>query len=437
MSGSPIPDGTVVTRLLELARRDPKYLEDLEKFRRAVVVMFTDIRGSTAYFEKHGDVAGLLLVHECNSMIRRLVEKHGGRVIKTIGDGSLATFEDCTRAVAAAVAMQSTLADMNTLRKPEEQAAIRIGVHFGIGIVKSNDVFGDVVNMASRVESVAVPGQIVVSETVHEQIKSLGFRTGELGRFALKGKSGEQRLFEILWKEDIGRTRLASSVAGLVPEVEEALPVQYKLQVVKKDGSAGAEYQLKSSLTIGRSEGDIRFPSDPNMAALHARIYLEQGQAFVEAISQGGESVFVRLSAAYTLQDGDVVIMGHQAFRFHENSAVMSAATMLGASLADITTLKEPVAEFARLDATGEVAQRYPLHVETVAFGRVQGTYTFPEDNLMSRIHARVLQRGEDFVIEDAASRNGTFIKVRGRMLVPAGSAVLIGNRLLKLLERS
>ncbi len=429
---------TVVTRLLELARHDPKYLQDLEKYRRAIAVMFTDIRGSTAYFEKHGDVAGLLLVHECNSMVRGVVERHGGRVIKTIGDGTMSTFEDCTRAVAAAIEMQRTLRDMNTLRKPEERAAIRIGVHFGIGIVKSNDVFGDVVNMASRVESVAVPGQIVISEPLWHNIQTRGFKTSELGRFHLKGKAIEQTLFQVVWSDEAEGTRVASTRAGVLdigspPEAG----CQYKLQVTKKDGSVGAEYLLKSSLTVGRSQGDIRFPSDPNMAALHARIFVEEGQVFVEDVSGGGESVYVRLSAAYTLQNGDIVTMGNVAFHFRENSAVMAAATMMGATLADMHSLDESVAEFVRLDAAGNATEHYPLRYETVEFGRTQGTYTFPEDKLMSRLHARVLQRGEDFVIEDAASRNGSFIKVRGKALVPVGSAVLVGGRILKLVERS
>ncbi len=432
------PSHTVVTKLLELARHDPKYLEDLEKCRRAIAVMFTDIRGSTAYFEKYGDVAGLLLVHECNSMVRSVVEKHSGRVIKTIGDGTMSTFEDCTQAAAAAIEMQRTLRDMNKLRKPEEQAAIRIGLHFGNGIVKSNDVFGDVVNVASRVESVAVPGQIVISEQLQRHIHARGFRIVELGHFSLKGKNAEQVLFQVLWRDEPEGTHVVSAQAAVLNVAGKEEPgCQYKLQVIKKDGSLGAEYLLKSTLTIGRSQGDIRFPSDPNMAALHARIALEQGQVFVEDLSQGGESVFVRLSAAYTLQNGDIIMMGNAAFHFRENSAVMSAATMMGATLADINALNESVAEFVRLDAAGNAAQRYPLRRETVEFGRTQGTYTFPEDKLMSRIHARVLQRGEDFVIEDAASRNGSFIKVRGKAPVPVGSSVLVGSRLLKLVDRS
>lgn len=426
---------TVVTRLLELARLDPKYLADLEKLRRTIAVMFTDIHGSTAYFEKHGDAVGLLLLHECNSMILSAVERHGGRVIKTIGDGTLATFDDCGEAVRAAIEMQREISAMNALRKPDEQTGIRIGVHYGTSIVKSNDVFGDAVNVASRVESVALPGQIVVSDQVRQHIEPAGFKPSELGRFNLKGKAEEQVLFEVPWKEEAPTATTVGTTTGPV-ETPVATNPTFKLQVIRNDGSTGAEYLLKSTLTIGRSEGDIRFPSDAMMAPLHARIVLEDSSAFVEDISQGRGSIFLRLSAAYTLQDGDIIIMGNHAIRFCENHALLAAVTVVGATLQDLSRAVENVAEFVQLGA-GAAGKRYPLRSEEVQFGRTKGTYCFPEDKLMSRLHARVLQRGADFVVEDAGSRNGTFVQVRGRALLPVGSALLVGSRLLRLVEHS
>ncbi len=424
---------TVVTRLLELARVDPKYLDQLESLRRTLVVMFTDVHGSTAYFEKHGDAAGLLLVHECNGAIRSAAEKRGGRVIKTIGDGCMLTFDDCAEAIAAAIQMQLKLRDMNAGRLPDEQISIRVGLHYGPGIVKSNDVFGDVVNMASRVESVALPRQIVISDQLFEQIKSFAFRTAELGHFSLKGKTGEQLLHEVLWQED--ETKPFSQCAPAATIDNKAQPT-YKLQVILRNGSVGAEHLLASSLTIGRSQGDIKLPDDAKVSPLHARVFIDEGLIFIEDISQGGESVFLRLSAAYTLQNGDIVIMGSKAFRFHEDTAAMSAATIVAATVADLSSLMSgPVAEFIRLDIEGKPNSRYPLRSEAVQFGRAKGTYTFPEDKLMSRLHARVLQRGEDFVIEDAGSRNGTFVKVREKAPLPVNSAVLIGSYSLKLVE--
>src|ERR1035441_2445749 len=183
-----------IAKLLDLAREDPTCLEKLEKLRRTITVMFTDIQGSTAYFEKHGDAAGklrrtitvmftdiqgstayfekhgdaagLVMVHHCNDILRRIVQDHRGRVIKTIGDGMMATFEECAPSVEAAVKMQHGLADLNARRPESDRVAIRIGIHYDTGIVRSHDVFGDVVNVASRIESVASPRQIVISDTL-------------------------------------------------------------------------------------------------------------------------------------------------------------------------------------------------------------------------------------------------------------------------------
>src|SRR3954452_22544601 len=134
-----------VTQIIVASRLRPELLGELERFRRSVAVMFTDIKGSTSYFERHGDIAGLMMVSECNEKLRTAVERHGGRMIKTIGDAIMARFEDFPEAVQAAVEMQCELRDFNLNKAPDDRVAIRIGVNYGTGIVRSNDVFGDVV----------------------------------------------------------------------------------------------------------------------------------------------------------------------------------------------------------------------------------------------------------------------------------------------------
>src|SRR5216117_3235430 len=159
-----------VTQIMQSSKGQSELLAELEKFRRTITVMFTDIKGSTAYFEKYGDVAGMMMVHQCNDMLRQIVERHSGRVVKTIGDAIMATFEDVAESVHASIEMQKALIDFNAPKPEQDHVFIRIGLNYGSGIVKSNDVFGDVVNVASRVESVGAPEQIVISESVREQV---------------------------------------------------------------------------------------------------------------------------------------------------------------------------------------------------------------------------------------------------------------------------
>jgi len=74
-----------------------------------------------------------------------------------------------------------------------------------------------------------------------------------------------------------------------------------------------------------------------------------------------------------------------------------------------------------------------PLNEEEISFGRSRGTFVFPEDPFMSRAHCKIYHRGEDFFVEDLGSRNGTFIKVRGKAPVPTGATVLVGSQVFKL----
>lgn len=422
-----------VTQIIQSSRGQNELLAELEKFRRAITVMFTDIKGSTAYFEKYGDVAGLMMVHQCNDALRQIVEKHGGRVIKTIGDAIMATFEDCKGSVQASIEMQKALIDFNAPKPEQDHVFIRIGLNYGLGIVKSNDVFGDVVNVASRVESAALPEQIVISDSLKEQIDKLGvFKITHIGRFSLKGKEGDRDLFEVSWSDRAVRPA-AAHAAVAAPKAARVTP-KYQLQHIKKDGSMGQLHDLKNGkLSIGKSQGDMQYPSDPTLAPLHARFFIEDGQLFVEDLSEG-KGVFVRLIATYTLQDGDAVLMGKQLLQFKEKHEAVAAAAATGTTVLDMSNImKEPVAQFLRLTPEGVDANvRFPLLAQEVTWGRTKGDYVFPDDGFMSRSHAKVYQRGENYFLEDVGSRNGTFIKVRGKTPVPIGASVLAGGQLLK-----
>lgn len=419
-----------VTQIIQSSRGQNELLAELEKFRRAITVMFTDIKGSTAYFEKYGDVAGLMMVHQCNDMLRQCVEKHGGRVIKTIGDAIMATFEEPKESVYAAIEMQNGLVEFNAPKPEQDHVFIRIGLNYGSGIVKSNDVFGDVVNVASRVESVAVPEQIVISESLKDQTEKLGlFKITHIGRFALKGKEGDRDLYEVVWTD---KKKVMKPAAHAAVKAARVAP-KYKLQHIRKDGSLGQEHDLKSGkLTIGRSQGDMQYPADNTLAPLHARFTVEDGQLYVEDMSDKG--VFVRLIATYTLQNGDVVLMGKQLLVFREKEEAIAAAAATGTTVMDVSKMmSEPVAQFVRLTSEGtEDSVRFPLLEQEVTWGRSKGTFVFSDDGFMSRAHAKVYQRGENYFVEDVGSRNGTFIKARGKTPVPVGSMVLAGGQLLK-----
>src|SRR6266481_2146053 len=191
-----------VTRILNRSSEQLDQAAELEKLRRNITILFTDLKGSTAFFEKFGDAAGLLMVHRCNTMLAEAVERHGGRVIKTIGDAVMAAFEDHAEAVAAAIEMQEAITADNKDKTGAQKISIRIGINYGLGLVKSNDVFGDVVNVASRVESAAAPEQILISDSLNAALGACDrFKIRAMGKFALKGKADERELFEVAWRD--------------------------------------------------------------------------------------------------------------------------------------------------------------------------------------------------------------------------------------------
>jgi len=418
------------TQVMKASLLKPELMAELDKFRREITVLFTDIRGSTAYFEKHGDIMGVMMVHQCTEVLRNQIEKHpGGRFIKTIGDAVMATFEDATTAVQCAVAMQTALKEHNTTRLADDPIAIRIGLNFGPGIVKTDDVFGDVVNVASRVESVAQADQIIISATVNQKVTGAPFQINFLGKFALKGKEGPSDLFEVIWDESKVNKPLASHTMMAAGSGFQ-LPT-FKLQHMVPGGTP-QEWVVKSKpFIIGQGSGDILFPNDARMAPQHARLTAATGQLCVEDLSDRG--IFVRLVATHTLQSRDIILVGMQMMKFMERSDELAAAAHSGTALMNLAAaLNAPPAEFIGIRPDGsETGARYPLKQEEVTFGRSGATFSFEKDEFMSRIHCKVYHRGENFFIEDC-SRNGTYLKVQGKAPVPPGSSLIVGSQLFR-----
>jgi class 3 adenylate cyclase len=175
--------------------------KELEKMRTAVTILFTDIKGSTSYFERKGDVEGLAMVQHHNNLLFPCIEREGGRVVKTIGDAIMACFLDPVGAVKAAIGMQRALeADrVGSDKSEDEQIHIRVGLHTGLGLLKDNDVFGDVVNAAARVQHQAEPDQILITDVLLDAARSAGAEVVGMGRAQMKGKDEAIDVYAVAW----------------------------------------------------------------------------------------------------------------------------------------------------------------------------------------------------------------------------------------------
>jgi len=125
--------------------------------------MFTDIVGYSKLSQKDEALALELLDRHCR-MMRPLFPKHGGKEIKTIGDAFLVEFESAVEAVKCAVEIQGSLNRLNNSIPEREKIQIRIGIHVGDIIQREGDILGDGVNITSRIEPLAEPGGICLTD---------------------------------------------------------------------------------------------------------------------------------------------------------------------------------------------------------------------------------------------------------------------------------
>jgi class 3 adenylate cyclase len=167
-------------------KKDPSSAVQAEN-RRLAAIMFTDIVGfSRQMGTDEARTMRLLAVH--NQVIQQAVTAHKGTVIKTVGDAFLVDFPSVVNAVQCAQQIQAYLRTHNAEKEGAEQIHVRIGIHLGDIIQQDGDVFGDGVNVASRLQGLAGPDTICISRKVYEEIEkklSLG-AVLSLGRPKLK-----------------------------------------------------------------------------------------------------------------------------------------------------------------------------------------------------------------------------------------------------------
>src|SRR5262249_26710819 len=123
----------------ELLQARSEIDQELRRHKAIVTVFFTDVVGSTTYFDRFGDTAGLLLLHRHDNLVTAAVEEFRGIIVKTIGDSVMAEFPEPVLAVRAAIAIQRRLFEQNRSVIENERLRIRTGIHRGPGFRKGND----------------------------------------------------------------------------------------------------------------------------------------------------------------------------------------------------------------------------------------------------------------------------------------------------------
>jgi TolB-like protein/Tfp pilus assembly protein PilF len=171
--------------------------EDRAK-RRLAAILAADVVGYSRLIEAdlEGTVAALR-DHRAQVLVPA-VARHGGRIFKEMGDGFLVDFRSAVNAVECAVEVQRDMTARNAGVPPDRRIVFRIGVNLGDVIAEADDLHGEGVNVAARLEALAEPGGILISASVHEQVKrrtQAGFE--DLGRQVLKNMSEPRRIFRL------------------------------------------------------------------------------------------------------------------------------------------------------------------------------------------------------------------------------------------------
>ena len=189
--------------------------------RRLTAILAADVAGYSRLIgaDEEGTLAQLKAFRK--TLVDPIIAKHRGRIVKTTGDGMLVEFASAVEAARCAVEVQRGMADENTEIPPAKRIEFRIGIHLGDIIIDDNDIFGDGVNIAARLESIAVPGGISISRAVHDQVRDrINVCFDDKGEIALKNIARPVQVFAISGAKE--------SKTTVSPESEPALALPDK-----------------------------------------------------------------------------------------------------------------------------------------------------------------------------------------------------------------
>ena len=166
--------------------------------RRLAAIMFTDMVGYSQLMQKN-EAAALKLLEKQWEIVEPILQEFGGKRIKTIGDAFYTQFHSVLKALNCALAVQRRLSRYNATRHFEKHITLRIGIHLGDVEIKDGDAYGDGVNIAARIEPLAEPGGIAITEDVHRQVvNKVDHSFKPLGKPALKNIHQRFEIYRVI-----------------------------------------------------------------------------------------------------------------------------------------------------------------------------------------------------------------------------------------------
>lgn len=293
-------------------------------------VVFTDLFGSTGAFEALGNVKATKAVTQVTSWIAKVIESHGGRVVKMLGDGVLSLFEDNPDAIDAVVEIQRKHQKRMALLPLADRMPIRIGVASGDVELVAGDCYGDAVNVAARLSDLSGPHQIWVNHlSLQGAEESAGVRFRILGPISIRGRAEPCSVYQVDWQEDL-TTDFLTMQACLDPAVssgeKDALGGQIELTWLDVSKTFKS---FELPIHIGRIlQGDFVI-NDPRVSRTHARVDWRNGSVMLVDLSSYG--CWVRFSGGGSdllLRRDECVLHGRGEIALGSSFADVSAPTV-------------------------------------------------------------------------------------------------------------
>ncbi|EXI75163.1 MAG TPA: adenylate/guanylate cyclase domain-containing protein [Candidatus Accumulibacter phosphatis] len=274
----------------------------------SATVLFADICGSSRLFEEYGDWQARQIE---SSILDTLMAKTGdfdGTVIKTIGDEIMSHFPDAERAINAACEMHRALRDDLSLL--DFNIAVKIGLQHGPVLVEPGDLFGDAVNVAARMVSLARADQIITTlDTVRRLPDELQQMTRSLGPSRVRGRQRAVEIVEMIWQEPGSVTQLIGP--GPQKELQQLLCTRLLLAF------RGTHYEVRDDsppFTIGRGDRNMLVVDQDQVSRNHADIQFRQGKFILVDGSTNG--TYLRLD------NGARFFVQREEFVLHEEGAI-------------------------------------------------------------------------------------------------------------------
>ena len=255
----------------------------METAQRAV--LFVDVTDSTKLYESLGDTVALALINGVFARLDKVIAKYAGALVKTLGDGMICVFEDPDNAFRAACEIQTTV--NAAAQGTRNRLQLKVGFTYGPVILSKGDVFGDTMNVCSRLVVLANPEQILTSaQTVEALSPGLRSRCRALFPTRIKGKAEEVAVSELMWRYDPAVTQ--SNLA----RTDFAKAVQLSLKLIYR-GNIFVVSRTRPTLQMGRDDSNDIVIVSLFASRVHARVHTRDGHFVITDLSSNGTFLLV------------------------------------------------------------------------------------------------------------------------------------------------